>query len=229
MLLAAGSGSRVGHDVNKVFLPLAGRPVFSWSLHWARALPQLCRIVLVIAERDRAAAEAALAREPHGLDVELVVGGETRHDSEWSALSVLSDDIHAGTVDVVVIHDAARPLAGTAIFAEVISTAYEVGGALPVRPQPALLPVDPATAPPVDVVAVQTPQAFRAGPLLQAYEGAHEHGFVGTDTASCMERFTDVQVRCVAGSALNIKITFPEDVPLAEHLMANLDGDFPSR
>ncbi len=67
---------------------------------------------------------------------------------------------------------------------------------------------------------MQTPQAFRAGPLLGAYAAADRDGFVGTDTASCIEHYTDLPVHCVPGDARNIKITFPEDLALAERLLA---------
>ncbi len=229
ILLAAGSGSRVGHETNKVFLPLAGRRVFTWSLRWALQVPSVTRLVLVIAERDRALAEAVLAREAAGADVRLVRGGSTRHASEWNALQSLAPEIRRRELDIVVIHDAARPLASTAVFADVITQALAHGGALPVRPQPGLVPVDGTTPPPGhDVVAVQTPQAFRARPLLAAYEQADRAGFVGTDTASCIERFTSTPIWCVPGSAHNIKITFPEDLFLAEHLLAQAHWDLTS-
>jgi 2-C-methyl-D-erythritol 4-phosphate cytidylyltransferase len=229
VLLAAGSGSRAGHDVNKVFLPLAGRRVFTWSLRWARHVPEVCRVVLVIAERDRALAQSVLAREAPHTDVQLVVGGDTRHASEWEALQALAREIRSGELDIVVIHDAARPLAGSAIFAGVIDEADAHGGALPVRPQPGLIPLVADESLAGDVVAVQTPQAFRARSLLAAYEQAHGEGFIGTDTASCVERFTDLPVRCVPGSAQNIKITFPEDLFLAEHLLAQAHWDLTTR
>lgn len=229
VLLAAGSGSRAGHDVNKVFLPLAGRRVFTWSLQWACRLTEVQRVVLVIAERDRAAAAEALAREAPHLDVELVVGGDSRHASEWRALQALAAEIEADQLDVVVIHDAARPLAGTPVFADVLAAAHRHGGALPVRRQRSLVTIDPGQTPANGVVAVQTPQAFRAQPLLDAYRRADAEGFVGTDTASCVERFTDLAVNCVAGSADNIKITFPEDLFLAEHLLAQAHWDLTER
>jgi 2-C-methyl-D-erythritol 4-phosphate cytidylyltransferase len=229
VLLAAGSGSRVGHEVNKVFLPLAGRRVFTWSLRWASQIPEVCRIVLVVADRDRESAATVLAREVPGLDVELVVGGDTRHQSEWHALQALSDEIVRGDLDIVVIHDAARPLAGTPVFADVIAAAHEHGGALPVRPQPTLVTAQPGGTRPGSVVAVQTPQAFRATPLLDAYRTAFDEGFVGTDTASCIEKFTQLPVRCVPGPAANIKITFPEDLFLAEHLLAQAHWDLTRR
>ena len=112
VILAAGSGSRVGATVNKVLLPLRGVPVLVWSVRDALALPDVRRLVLVVRPEDRAAVEAAVA--PHLTDREVLVvdGGATRHASEWAALRVLAPDIEAGEVDVVVVHDGARPLAG---------------------------------------------------------------------------------------------------------------------
>ena len=97
------------------------------------------------------------------------------------------------------------------------------------RDQGHLAALDGGDHPPERVVAVQTPQAFRARPLLEAYRLAEADGFVGTDTASCMERYTDVPVLCVDGDAGNIKITFPEDLFLAERLLAKADWDLSGR
>ncbi len=225
VMLAAGDGRRSGHHTNKVLLPLAGRRVFTWSIRWARELPAVTHTVLVIREQDRDAVLAILDREVGPPDVTVVVGGDTRHSSEWQALQALTPAIEAGEIDVVVIHDAARPLAGTALFASVIETATAHGGAIPVRVQGNLAALDGGQQPPERVVAVQTPQAFLARPLLEAYRLAEADGFVGTDTASCMERYTEVPVLCVDGDAGNIKITFPEDLFLAERLLAKADWD----
>lgn len=225
VMLAAGEGQRSGHHTNKVLLPLAGRRVFTWSIHSARAVSQVVRTVLVIREEDRDSVVATLAREVGPPEVDLVTGGDSRHASEWAALQFLAPSIEAGEVDVVVIHDAARPLARTTMFADVIDAAAEHGGAIPVREQRGLAARDGAEPPGERVVAVQTPQAFRAVPLLGAYRTAAADGFVGTDTASCMERYTDLPVRCTAGDAGNIKITFPDDLFLAERLLAKSDFD----
>jgi len=224
-MLAAGEGRRTGHHTNKVLLPLAGRRVFTWSIRWARLLPSVTHTVLVIRDQDRASVLATVDREVEGPDLAVVTGGDSRHSSEWQALQELAPAIEAGDIDVVVIHDAARPLARTSLFSAVIGAAVEHGGAIPVRLQSNLTGLDPSVPPPGHVVAVQTPQAFRARPLLEAYRRAHEEGFVGTDTASCMERYTDVPVRCVDGDAGNIKITFPEDLFLAERLLAKANWD----
>ena len=69
-------------------------------------------------------------------------------------------------------------------------------------------------------IRVQTPQGFRAEPLLAAYEQAETEGFLGTDTASCMERFSALPVRWVPGGAENLKITYPHDLAVAERLLS---------
>jgi 2-C-methyl-D-erythritol 4-phosphate cytidylyltransferase len=213
VLLAAGSGSRVGAEVNKVLLPLAGRPVLAWSVRTVAGLPYVDRVV-VVNRPDDAPQVAALARGSR-----LVEGGPTRHASEWNALQALAPDIDAGTVDVVAIHDTARPLAGTDLFDAVVAAAQEHGGAIPVRAQPGLLAATPGAPVGGPLVAVQTPQAFRATDLLAAYRAADRDGFEGTDTAACVERYTDLTVWGVPSPATNLKITFPEDVDLAERLL----------
>lgn len=217
VILAAGSGTRVGADVNKVLLPLRDAPVLAWSVRDALALHDVRRLVLVVRPEDRTAVEDAVA--PHLGDREVLVvdGGTTRHASEWAALQVLADDIGAGLVDVVAIHDGARPLAGTDLWTAVVTAAREVGGAIPVVPVTQLLHGDltPVTG---EAGAVQTPQAFRAPELLGAYRAAALAGFEGTDTAACVSAYADLDVAAVAGSSLNLKVTFPEDVALAVEL-----------
>ena len=219
VLLAAGRGTRVGADTNKVFLQLSGRRVLTWSLDSTRQLPGLVRTVLVLRDDDRAHADAVLRREARGRDILVVGGGSTRHDSELQALRALAPEIREGAVDVVVIHDAARPLAAPRLFSTVVDAARLLGGALPVLDQQGLVFLD-GTPPGTPLVTVQTPQAFHALPLLEAYEAAAADGFVGSDTAACIERYSDLQVHGVVGDAGNIKITFPEDLFLAERLLA---------
>lgn len=222
VLLAAGEGRRVGAGTNKVLLPLAGEPVFTWSLRQVLGLPWVGHVVLVIRPEDRSAVDAGLdllADRFPGARIWVVPGGSTRHGSEWSALQAVAPAVDAGEVDVVAIHDAARPLADADLFTAVVRAAHEHGGALPVRVQRSLLPRDEGRRLDTDLVAVQTPQAFRAQPLLDAYRRADRDGFTGTDTASCVEEYTDLRIRCVDSPATNIKVTFPEDVALAERLL----------
>jgi 2-C-methyl-D-erythritol 4-phosphate cytidylyltransferase len=181
--------------------------------------------LLVIREQDRELVERTLDREVGPLGIEVVTGGDSRHGSEWEALKVLAPDIEAGEIDVVVIHDAARPLAGSDMWADVIDAAATWGGAIPADDHGQLASVDGSAPPDQRIVAVQTPQAFAARPLLEAYRQAHVDGFVGTDTAACIERYADQSVRCVPGDAGNIKITFPDDLFIAERLLAKARWD----
>jgi 2-C-methyl-D-erythritol 4-phosphate cytidylyltransferase len=222
VLLAAGEGRRVGADTNKVLLPLAGLPVFAWSVCTVAAVECVDRVVVVVRPTDRAEVTATITEhQAHQArqDILVVDGGSTRHGSEWNALQALAADIDTGRTDVIAIHDAARPLAEPDLFHQVIATANEHGGALPVRERHHLITAAPSTAPTGRLVGVQTPQAFQARPLLEAYRNADRDGFVGTDTASCVEQYTDLEIHCVASPATNLKITFPEDVRLAERLL----------
>ncbi len=74
------------------------------------------------------------------------------------------------------------------------------------------------------LVSIQTPQAFRAAPLLDAYEAAARDGFAGTDTAACVERYTDLEVAVVPGELGNLKITFADDLLIAERLLRRRAG-----
>lgn len=219
VLLAAGSGSRVGAEANKVLLPLGDVPVLVWSLRDVLALPDVVRVLVVVRPEDRPAVAEALAPHLGDREVLLVDGGATRHASEWAAVRVLAPDVEAGAVDVVAVHDAARPLAGTTLWRAVLDAARTHGGAIPVVPVTDLVGPGGTPAPP-GLASVQTPQAFAAPALLAAHRAAEEAGFEGTDTAACLAEYGETDVAAVPGSPLNLKITFPEDVELAARLTA---------
>lgn len=226
VILGAGSGSRVGADVNKVLLPLFDAPVLAWSVRTALAVADVRRVLLVVRPGEEAAVTEAVAPHLGDAEVGIVAGGEARHDSEWNALRALGPEIEAGSIDVVAIHDGARPLADIALFEATIAVAREHGGAIPAVAREQLISrVGDTLAP--HLVGVQTPQAFRAANLLAAYTQADADGFQGTDTASCLERYTDIRIAAVPSTPLNLKITFPEDVTTAERLAAppTVDAD----
>ena len=198
-------------------LPLADGTVLGRSVRAALAVPEVTRLVLVVRAGDEEAVHDAVAPLLGDREARLVPGGATRHASEYAAMLALAEDIETGAVDVVAIHDGARPLAGPALFEATIAAAREHGGALPVVELSGLLGRD--LRPAVDgLVGVQTPQAFRAVPLLDAHRRAAADGFESTDTAACFERYADLPVVAVHGGATNLKVTFPEDLEVAERL-----------
>jgi 2-C-methyl-D-erythritol 4-phosphate cytidylyltransferase len=222
VVLAAGLGTRVGADGNKAYLPLAGRSMVAWSLTAVTQAAEISRTVLVYRQGELDLARDTVTTELPGAAVELVEGGDSRHASEFNVLRYLADDIESGTVDVVLIHDAARPLASADMFVTAVSLAHEFGGAIPALTVSDVVHQGPGgiEATSGGLVRVQTPQAFRAQPLLRAYRAAAADGFEGTDTSSCLEKYTDEQVRTFAGDEANLKVTYPRDVAVAARLLS---------
>lgn len=226
VVLAAGLGTRVGADGNKAYLPLAGRSMVTWSLSSVTQVAEIARTVLVYRRAELDLARDTVAKELPGAAVELVEGGGTRHASEFNVLRYLADDIESGAVDVVLIHDAARPLARHGMFVTALALAREFGGAIPALTIPDVVRQGPAGIQSTGggLVRVQTPQAFRAQPLLRAYRASAAEGFEGTDTSSCIEKYTDEQVRTFPGEAGNLKVTYAQDLAVAARLLNPADS-----
>jgi 2-C-methyl-D-erythritol 4-phosphate cytidylyltransferase len=228
IVLAAGSGTRVGHSGSKAYLPLAGRSMLVWALETLAGTGGVERLVLAVRAQDLSLAGEVLERELPGVEVDLVAGGATRHESEHRALRHLAGAIRTGIITAVLLHDAARPLASTDLSERVLAAALSCGAAVPGVPVENVLAVDPAgrlvPGNRERLVSIQTPQAFRAAPLLDAYDAAARDGFTGTDTAACVERYTDLEVAVVPGEPGNLKITFADDLRIAERLLERTRG-----
>ncbi len=221
MIAAGGTGARFGGDRPKQFLPLAGTTLLRRSLLAAAAAPEIGEIVVSAS----APLQDLARREATGIGkVRAVVeGGETRTRSVANALAVLSPGL-----EVVVVHDAARPLASASLFSATIGAARAHGAAV------AALPVDDTlkrvgddrsvreTVSRDGLWRVQTPQAFRADLLRRAHEAAGVRGEEATDDAALVERIGGT-VTVVAGEPANLKITGPEDLALAERWVAGAD------
>jgi 2-C-methyl-D-erythritol 4-phosphate cytidylyltransferase len=210
IVVAGGAGSRFGRL--KQFSELGGRPVLAWAVEACR--PRSAGVVLVLPE-----ASAAGTDDRHGADA-VVAGGATRADSVRCGLAAVPDD-----AAVIVVHDAARPLASPALFAAVLAAVTDGGadGAVPgVPPSDTIKAVDESgrvidTLDRTRLVAVQTPQAFRAAVLRQAHAGAASPG--ATDDAVLVEALGG-SVQVVPGEPDNLKITDPDDLQVAERLLA---------
>ncbi len=225
ILLAGGSGTRLGVGDNKAYLELAGRPLVAWSLAAFERCERIDDVVLVTRPEDRTRALAAAADVgAHKLRA-VVPGGATRHESEQAGLDTIAEDIRSGVVTLVAIHDAARPFVSGALLERLLVAAADRGGAVPGLPVGA--PFLVRTTPPGDVAAgtrvdtsvlrrMQTPQAFHAPGLLAAYRSATAAGFHGVDTAETVERYGDLTVVVVDGDPDNRKVTYLDDLEAAE-------------
>ncbi|MGH3099012.1 MAG: IspD/TarI family cytidylyltransferase [Streptosporangiales bacterium] len=225
VVLAGGTGSRFGAGRNKVYLPLAGKRVISWSLLAMARVTEVGRLVLTVRPEDRELAAEIIDDELPGVPVEVIDGGGSRHDSERCALAHLAPAVRAGEVDVIAIHDGARPLVTPSLVRGVLQAARAGDAVLPGIPAHDLVRVD-ADGAVVDgdgldaAVRAQTPQAAPAGALIAAYDAAAAAGFDGSDTAACVESFGGVAVRWIRGEARNIKLTYAQDLVLAEQILA---------
>lgn len=219
VLLAAGSGSRFGNATNKVWLPLAGQTVICRTIKNAHTAFPDAPILLVINPDDEALANKVIASEVSDIKMEIIYGGATRHGSEYQALLHLEPDIAAGNIDVVLIHDGARPLASPDLYRKIAEVAFDKGGAIPTTTiNPAEIDISHET----QIVRVQTPQGFRAKEVLQAYELAELDGFVGTDTGACVEKyFPEIKAVAVEAEVANLKITYAEDLKVAQALLTS--------
>ncbi len=208
MVVAGGTASRFGSQ--KQFLPLQGKPVVAWSVAAARTVAD--GIVVVVP------GDSAPAPTGEGLGADLMVtGGPTRSHSVRAGLAAVPAE-----ASVIIVHDAARPLASAALFASVVEALTEDGveGAIPVLPLTDTVKrvADGRVSSTVDregMVSVQTPQAFVAATL----RAAHAEGGEATDDAGLLEAL-GATVRTVPGESRNFKLTHPEDLVMAQVLVA---------
>lgn len=190
--------------------------MISHSLKTMDRSPWVVELVLVIRPEDRELAEQAVARSQITTPWTLATGGTSRHRSEARALEALSGRIRDGSLDLVAIHDGARPFMSATLLDELFSQAHLHGGAAPTL---ALEGATHKVSKGRDLVAwrqdrlhrAQTPQIFSGPELLSAYRRARDAGFEGVDTAETVERFSDLKIRAVPGDPDNLKLTFPED------------------
>lgn len=217
IVLAGGSGSRMGADRNKVLLELQGEPVIVRSV---RAFVGLVDgVVLVSRAEDIPAMQAAI--EAAKLPVTIVSGGDSRQASVWNGLCALPQDCTH-----VLIHDGARCLVDEGTIRRCMASVEESGTG--VAAIPAIDTIKQVDANEIVTItpdrsslrAVQTPQGFTVPLIRRAHEAAQTDGFLGTDDASLVERL-DIPVRLTLGDRRNIKLTTPEDMMMAEAFLGS--------
>ncbi|HEY3975481.1 MAG TPA: 2-C-methyl-D-erythritol 4-phosphate cytidylyltransferase [Candidatus Sulfotelmatobacter sp.] len=208
---------------SKQFSDLAGTPILIHTLRKFAHVDEVSEIWVALRENEIAGFRERLTREAKDVlkkKVELVAGGEHRQQSVEHALNAIT----AAPDDIVLVHDAVRPLVTGEIIHEVIAGATKYGAAIAGLPAVDTVKqvertsegaIVKATIPRAGIVLAQTPQGFRYSVVKKAFDEAAADGFTGTDEASLAER-SGQQVAVVMGSPRNIKITTPGDMELAE-------------
>ncbi|WP_371365762.1 Bifunctional enzyme IspD/IspF [Sporomusa rhizae] len=220
IIAAAGQGKRMGVSMNKVFLPLAGKPVLIHSVLAACSLPAVTNVIVTAAAEEVDTVTQMLTKFNLPAYWKVVTGGSERQHSIANALKAIPE-----SAKIIVVHDGARPLATTAMFEQAAAAARKHQAAIvavPVKDTIKSASADKIVTGTPDrrtLWAVQTPQAFDADLLRAAYHQAEQDGYLGTDDASLVERL-GANVAIVNGSYQNFKITTPEDMQFAEVLFA---------
>lgn len=226
VVLAGGRGERLRREVNKVYLPIGGAEMLAYPLDTFGRSPMVDGLVVVVREDDHEHVRA-LVEGAGDKPTKIVGGGASRHRSEHLGIQALATEIEAGAVDLIAVHDGARPFVSLDLLERVVTEATRRGGAVPVlgvsgplyrRQQGEAVLLDTHS-----VRRAQTPQAFRAAELWEGFRLAEESSFEGVDTAETVERFTDLEVGLVPGDPRNIKVTFVEDLLEADELAASFE------
>jgi 2-C-methyl-D-erythritol 4-phosphate cytidylyltransferase len=223
IIVAAGSGARLGAQVPKAYVKICGRPILEWAVRGVVSQPFVTEVVVVVPPSQVEMTQA----QPWASTALVTAGGAERHESVRAGLAVLSD-----AAEFVLVHDAARPFVPAEVFSRVIAALRD--GAQAVIPAVAVTDtmkrvrqagdatVVSETIDRHELIAVQTPQGF----LRKVIDEAHANlpaGTAVTDDASLVER-SGGEVQVVAGSADSLKITSSADLALAE-LLAHRLGD----
>ena len=227
ILPAAGLGTRMAADKPKQFLTLHGEPILIHTLRAFCAVPRVKLdqgIIVAVQPQELEHTQALVAEFGFASRVRVVAGGENRQESVSNGLAALS----AAADDIVLVHDAVRPLIDAATIDRTIDAVIQHGAAIVGLPavdtikqveRTAHGALVTATIPREYVVLAQTPQGFRYGLLRDALADANVEGFIGTDEASVVER-AGLPVAVVLGSQHNFKVTQPGDIELAEFYLS---------
>jgi 2-C-methyl-D-erythritol 4-phosphate cytidylyltransferase len=225
ILPAAGLGTRMtaGHSSSaapKQFLELAGTPILIHTLRAFAAVPEVAAMYVAVRPNEMERLAAQVMEYGFAEKVHVVEGGDHRQESVANALAAIECDPD----DIVLVHDAVRPLIDAATIQRTIQAVVKHDAAIVGLPAVDTIKqvertadgaIITSTIPREYIVQAQTPQGFRYHLLKRAFAEAAADGFVGTDEASVVER-AGAQVAVVQGSPANFKITQPGDLELAE-------------
>jgi 2-C-methyl-D-erythritol 4-phosphate cytidylyltransferase len=218
---AAGQARRFG-DGDKTLQPVSGRPVLEWTLRALISAGELSQIIVVVSELNQSQVIDLIARLQAPVPVSTVSGGDLRMESVEAGVRALSDDC-----DLVLIHDAARPVVSTELVRNAIRAGREHGAVIPGAPVTDTIKrvandTVVSTLDRSELVAVQTPQVFRKDWLIASYR-ALDPGAEATDEASILEA-AGYPVHVIAGEPSNIKVTTVSDTFVASALLQGSAG-----
>ncbi len=219
VIVAAGRGTRMGPDVDKLFLEVAGRPVIAHTWQRFDSLSEIDEVIVVVRDGMQEAFSELAAQFNFKKPIRLVVGGKERQDSVWNGIRAISPK-----AEIVAIQDGARPCTPAEVVKATITAARETGAAVAAqRVTDTIKESDGGSLITRNVDrtrlwSVQTPQTFRVDVIRRALSTVRDRGLLVTDdTAAC--ELIGQPVRLVESVAPNPKITTCADLPYVELLL----------
>lgn len=214
IIVAGGSGSRMGSATPKQFLELLGLPILMHTLKKFQQVVDEGEIILALPEKEQNTWQSLCEKHQFDVPHQVVNGGESRFHSVQNALKKVEEK------SIVAIHDGVRPLVSENVITNCLQAAKTHGAAIPTLPmQDSIRKISDNGSEIADrsqFVLVQTPQCFQSDIILKAYQQDYQNSF--TDDASVVEQL-GYEIYLVEGNKENIKITTPEDLKMAEVLV----------
>ncbi|MCK4350169.1 MAG: 2-C-methyl-D-erythritol 4-phosphate cytidylyltransferase [Candidatus Krumholzibacteria bacterium] len=225
LVAAAGRGKRFSKELPKSFYPVGGKTLLARSVLRLSEWKGISKYIVIVPSGWEKKAAGELEQETSGLDILVVAGGETRSESVSIGLGAVEK------ADLVIVHDACRPIISASLIDRVVGAARESGAAVP-----ALLTTETlgrlrddtieATVPRERVIGIQTPQAFKYDVLKKSYEAADETIRKSTDESSLVLA-AGFPVRVVEGERWNLKVTVKEDLQIVESFLEGKKLELP--
>lgn len=217
IIVAGGGGKRFGSITKKQFIEINGKPVLYYSIDAFEKCELVKEIVVVLPGENLEFYDTTISKIKKFKKVQKVIeGGKQRQDSVYNGLNSVSDK-----TDIVLVHDAARPLVNVKIINQIIDQSKKSDCAICAIPINDTVKLSNGarliekTVPREGLWLAQTPQGFKYDLIMSAFQNAYDKNLIGTDESSLVERL-GIKPAIVEGPKYNLKITKPEDLKLAE-------------
>lgn len=217
---AAGKGKRMGSSISKQYLMINNKPILVHTIEVFEKCKEITNIILVVGKGEITYCENLIKEYGFNKIVDIIEGGKERQDSVYKGIKMLPDE-----TDIVLIHDAARPLINVTDIKNTIMCAKESEACvLGVKVKDTIKVVDNDkniidTPNRIGLWSIQTPQVFKKELITLVHDLASKEKFIGTDDSMLVEKYADKKVKIVEGSYSNIKITTKEDIIFAQSII----------
>ncbi|MDI6786653.1 MAG: 2-C-methyl-D-erythritol 4-phosphate cytidylyltransferase [bacterium] len=221
IIVAAGLGKRMGENIPKQYLDINGKPLIYYTLHKIAFCSKINDIILVVAEdKIHYCLKEIIEKYRIPKIKEIIAGGEKRQDSVYHGLKKVDLD-----TEIVLIHDGVRPLVDSHLLEKIILKTIEKDATVIGKPiSDTIVRRDDLNyikkiLNRKNVYALETPQCFKYGLIMQAYQKAYQENYYETDDTSLVVRMGR-KVAIIESDKINIKVTHPKDLYMAEYLLS---------